>query len=75
MQLKAEIVTLAQQSDMQTEIVRKLRAEKASAEQDLASFRASDKERFNTNTRHWEQTCEDLTRELNNAHSEIADKE
>lgn len=64
-----------QQSEVQTEMVRKLRADKASVEQDLAAFKASEKKQIYSNTKHLEQTCEDLTRELNNAHGEIADKD
>lgn len=27
------------------------------------------------NAKHWEQTCDDLTRELSNAHGDIAERE
>ena len=56
-------------------MIRKLRAEKASVEQELAALKASEKERMVSQNRHWEQTCDDLTKELTNAHGELAERD
>lgn len=63
------------QMEMQTDMLRKLRADKMSLEQELTHLKTSDKEKITAKTKHWEQTCDDLTRELNNAHSELAERD
>jgi hypothetical protein len=59
---------------MQTEMIRKLRAEKASIEQELAALKTSEKDRMQSQNKHWEQTCDDLMKELTNAHEELAER-
>ena len=56
-------------------MVKKLRAEKSSIEQELANFKNNEKEKFTLNTKHWEQTCNDLTREINSYQGEINEKD
>lgn len=56
-------------------MVRKLRAEKAGLESDFKSLQTNEKDKMASTTKHWEQTCEDLTRELTDAHGAIADRE
>lgn len=60
---------------MQTDNVRKLRAEKTLIEQELIALKDAEKERHTQQTKRWEQTCDDLTKELTNAHDEIAERE
>lgn len=56
-------------------MIRKLRAEKTSVEQELAALKNSEKDRMQSQNKHWEQTCEDLMKELKNAHGELADRD
>ena len=56
-------------------MIRKLRAEKTSVEQELAALKNSEKDRMQSQNKHWEQTCEDLMKELTNAHGELADRD
>ena len=55
-------------------MIRKLRAEKASKEQELAALKTSEKDRMQSQNKHWEQTCDDLMKELTNAHEELAER-
>ena len=56
-------------------MIRKLRAEKATLEAELTTLRANERDKIASTSKHWEKTCDDLTREIGNAHSDLAERE